>query len=265
MRRRKQKLQSYQKILFLIAILFAVLFAVNCGINSMIPSLDQEKSRANDTGLETKPTEKVEPKDDYKAAAVDAPMDSISSFIPQGWGILKQGDTFAIAKGDLNRDNIPDKAIIIEKEEKDLSNGAPQRNLMIVFGNANNEYALSITAENAVLRADEGGTFGDTFVSIAMDRGSVVLKFMGGSDRWGKWFRFRYQEDGWYLIGFTKNNYELVGNSIERLQNDYNLITGDCIEETLEGSKVVTVKENREKKPLLALNDFSVSEYWMPY
>jgi hypothetical protein len=82
-----------------------------------------------------------------------------------------------------------DKAFVIEKEKDDSSDYAAQRNLIIVFGNSDGSYDLSITAKNAILRADEGGTFGDPFDGIAIDRGSVLLKFMGGSDRWHRCFR----------------------------------------------------------------------------
>ncbi|MCI1958052.1 MAG: hypothetical protein LKJ25_00310 [Clostridia bacterium] len=189
----------------------------------------------------------------------------VSSFIPKGWKILKQGDESAIAEGDLNKDGIMDKAFVIEKEKDASSDYAAQRNLIIVFGNSGGSYDLSITAKNAILRADEGGTFGDPFDGIAIDRGSVLLKFMGGSDRWYMCFRFRYQDNGWYLIGFTENSYEPVGNSMECLQNDYNLITGDYIGDKLEDGKIKTIKKNLGKKQLLNLNDFVADEYSIQY
>lgn len=184
----------------------------------------------------------------------------ISSFIPEGWEISKAyGDELAIAEGDLNNDGIMDKAFVIE--EKDVSESVAQRNLIIVFGNTDNSYSLAITAKNAILRADEGGTFGDPFESIDIDNGSVLLNFMGGSIRWHRCFRFRYQDNNWYLIGFTEKSYELIGDSMECLQEDYNLITGDYIGDMLEYGKIKTVQKNIGKKQLLNLNDFVANEY----
>lgn len=207
-----------------------------------------------DLGSSIKPTAENESK-------TNNGVKDISLFVPEGWEILKQGDESAIAEGDLNNDGIIDKAFVIEKKKNDLSNEAAQRNLIIVFGNSDNSYSQSIIAKNAILRANEGGTFGDPFDGIAIDRGSVLLKFMGGSDRWYRCFRFRYQDNGWYLIGFTENSYEAVGDSMECLQDDYNLITGDYAGDKLEDGKIKTIKKNIGKKQLLNLNDFVADEF----
>ncbi|GEM_PF-839304 len=189
-------------------------------------------------------------------------IEEISSFIPRDWEILKQGDKLAIAEGDLNKDGIIDKAFVVtEKAKNNSSDYAAQRNLIIVFGNSNGSYDLSITAKNAILLSNEGGTFGDPFDGIAIDRGSVLLKFMGGSSRWSRCFRFRYQDSGWYLIGFTESSYESVGDSMEVLQEDYNLITGDYIGDKLNNGEIMTVENNIGKKQLLNLNDFIADEY----
>lgn len=133
--------------------------------------------------------------------------------------------------------------------------------MIIVFGNSDGSYDLSITAKNAILLANEGGPFGDPFDGIAIDRGSVLLKFMGGSSaRWSRCFRFRYQDSSWYLIGFTENAYESVGDSMVVLQDDYNLITGDYIGDELNNGKIITVEKNIGKKQILNLNDFIANE-----
>lgn len=48
---------------------------------------------------------------------------------------------------------------------------------------------------------------------------------------------------------------------MERLQDDYNLITGDYIGERAEDGKIKTIEKNIGKKSLLNLNDFIASEY----
>lgn len=188
-------------------------------------------------------------------------FEDIASFIPNDWEILKQGDESVIAEGDLNKDNIIDKAFIVTEKENNSSDYTAQRNLIIVFGNSEDSYDLSIIAKNAILLANEGGTFGEPFDGITIDRGSVLLKFMGGSARWDRCFRFRYRDNGWYLTGFTEGRYELVGNSMERLQDDYNLITGDYIGDILDNGEIKTIEKNIGKKQLLNLNDFMANEY----
>jgi len=191
--------------------------------------------------------------DNYKA---------ISSFIPNGWEILKTyGDEPAIVDGDLNNDGILDKAFIVEESGLSESDYSPQRNLIILFGEKDNSYKLAIIAKNAVLLKDEGGAFGDPFESIQIDRGSLVLNFMGGSIRWHRSFRFRYQDDGWYLIGFTECGYELIGESMECLKDDYNLITGDYIGEKVVDGEIKTIEKNIGKNQLLNLKDFVAAEY----
>lgn len=165
----------------------------------------------------------------------------------------------AIAEGDLNNDEITDKAFVIE--QSDQPEYTAPRNLIIVFGNKENAYTLSIRAEKAVLLASEGGTFGDPFDDIVVDRGSVLLKFMGGSSRWHLYFRFRYQDTGWYLIRFTEGSYEPYGDSMYCLEDDYNLITGDFIGEELKDGEIITIEKNVGTKQLVNLEDFMANEY----
>ncbi|SHH55241.1 hypothetical protein [Tepidibacter thalassicus] len=256
-----------KKFVLLIVVLFSVFLAVGCMSNKEIRIPKVEKSVSTIDKDLTKEKQKtdlsndisVEPESEYKNKT-DNDVQDISSFIPKGWEVLKKyGGELAIAKGDLNKDGIIDKAFVIEQSNQ--SEYASPRNLLIVFGNKDNTYTLSIRAEKAILLANEGGTFGDPFEDIVIDRGSVLLKFMGGSSRWHRYFRFRYQDNGWYLIGFTEGSYESIGDSMYCLEDDYNLITGDYIGEKLEDGKIKTIKKNIGKKQLLNLKDFIADEY----
>jgi Leucine-rich repeat (LRR) protein len=183
----------------------------------------------------------------------------ISNLIPEGWNIFaKYGENFII-DGDLNKDGIEDKAFVIENDE--LEDEASKRNLIIAFGRNDGGYDFSVRANQAILNEEDGGTFGDPFEGIEIDRGSILLKFMGGSSRWSKSFRFRYQDEGWYLIGYTKGAYESLGEEMVCLKKDYNLLTGDYIEDIVEDGKVKNIKKNIGTKPLINLDDFKVAEY----
>ncbi|WP_432664507.1 hypothetical protein R9X47_28760 [Wukongibacter baidiensis] len=176
---------------------------------------------------------------------------SIEEFIPKGWAILD------LAEGDLNKDGINDKAFIIEPIDKSTL----QRNLLIVFGNKDGTYTLSISSKQAILLSNEGGTFGDPFLDICVDRGSVLIKFMGGSIRWHQYYRFRYQDGDWYLIGFTEGGYERIGDAMCLLQRNFNLITGDYIEDKIENGRIIASKRILPKKQLWKLKDFVANEF----
>lgn len=176
-------------------------------------------------------------------------FEDISSFIPNGWHILEKNDgKLASAEGDLNQDGLMDKAFVIEGEEKLID--APPRSLLIAFKNKDNTYSLSIKADNAIMLQDEGGVFGDPFQDIKIDRGSVLLEFYGGSNyRWYMYYRFRYQDDGWYLIGATKGSYYTAVTTMDNAdEEDYNLLTGDYIIKKFEDGEIKTTKGNRGKR-----------------
>lgn len=188
-------------------------------------------------------------------------IQDITSFIPNGWNISEKCDgELAIVEGDLNKDGIIDKAFVIEEDiQLEID---PQRNLIIAFGNEDSTYTLSIRAERAIMLRYEGGGFGDPFDDIIIDRGSLLLKFFGGSsERWYMNYRFRYQNDGWYLIGATEGSFVEIDNAMDNIEEDYNLITGDYIIRKIEDGEIITIKGNRDKKELLNLIDFDVDLY----
>ncbi|OXM83312.1 hypothetical protein [Paenibacillus rigui] len=173
------------------------------------------------------------------------------SLIPTGWHILeKSKDKPAIAEGDLNKDGIPDVAAVIEKTE--TTGGDSPRSLMITFGTGNGNYTLSIIADHVVLRAHDGGPHGDPFEDILIDRGSVVLSDFGGSRwKWSDKYRFRFQNNDWYLIGLTQTSYD--GATAATDEDDYNLLTGDFIQTKTDSGTATPVitKGNRGPKTVL--------------
>ena len=194
-------------------------------------------------------------------------VQDFSQLIPEGWSILTAYGEEAKAEGDLNKDNIPDIAAVIEQNTSANTNGTidlsnpPARSLIIAFRNPDNSYNLSVIADKAVLLANEGGIFGDPFDSISINRGSVVLHFYGGSSwRWYENFRFRFQDKDWYLIGATIGSYFNLSDSIEPDEEDYNLLTGDYIfQKKNESGEMITTKGNRGKKSLVKLIDFKAN------
>ncbi|MCU6708089.1 hypothetical protein M6D81_05130 [Paenibacillus sp. J5C_2022] len=70
-------------------------------------------------------------------------------------------------------------AIVIERKGGEA---VPPRALLIALLNADGSLERSIVAEHVILKADEGGVWGDSFESVTIDRGSVVVTHYGGSN-----------------------------------------------------------------------------------
>ncbi|MDO3412501.1 hypothetical protein QWJ34_22240 [Saccharibacillus sp. CPCC 101409] len=182
--------------------------------------------------------------------------------IPAGWhALLQPNGGLARTEGDLNKDGIPDLALVIEQDGED---GEPlPRSLLLAFGDGKGAYRLSEIAERVVLSADEGGVWGDPFRSVAIERGAVVIRHYGGSaDRWYNTFRFRYQNEDWVLIGITRGVY-FTGNELpeEADEDDFNLLTGDYTSKRTDSEGQVREKKgNQGKKPLISIEDFDIQQ-----
>jgi hypothetical protein len=187
---------------------------------------------------------------------------NIYSHIPDGWKLLEKvkGEPIKV-EGDLNKDGINDIAIVVEEISKSLGE-APKRALIIAYGNGDNTYKFSVMAENAILKVDEGGVWGDPLEGVSIDRGSLLIDFYGGSNwRWYSKYRFRFQNNDWYLIGATLGSYFTGNTTMENAdEEDYNLLTGDFIKKKAdEKGNIVTTKGNRGKRELIKLTDFDAS------
>jgi hypothetical protein len=194
-------------------------------------------------------------------------VNDITSLIPIGWHVLERVKGELVeAVGDLNKDGISDIVTVIEETSKTVE--APSRALIIAFGHKNKTYSLSIKAEKAILKSDEGGVWGDPFESVSIDRGSVLISFYGGSnDRWYYLYRFRFQDNDWFLIGATLGNYFTGTTTQDNAdEEDYNLLTGDYVIKIQdEQGKLNTTKGNRGRKKLTKLIDFDVASEVMQF
>ncbi len=154
---------------------------------------------------------------------------ALQDWVPAGWTVL------ASAEGDLTKDGVTDIAAIVERADavdhvpgcdkwRDRSSAAP-RTLIVLEGDGSGGLLLSAENRTIVLRADEGGVMGDPFSSLEIQRGTVVLVHYGGSAwRWGHTYRFRQQDGGWFLIGYTEDSHHTL--SQYQRQYDFNPLTG---------------------------------------
>lgn len=178
------------------------------------------------------------------------------AFVPKGWRLIKE------TNGDLNKDGLADIAGVLEygrPYEQGSLEEAPPRLLFLAFQDKERQYRLSIQTAKAILRADQGGVWGDPFAGLSVNRGSILLEFYGGSNwRWAHSYRFRYQDGGWYLIGATIESF-FTGTG-EGTKEDYNLLTGMMIVTTTgRNGKKAEKTVNRGKKPLVNLGDFDIT------
>lgn len=186
---------------------------------------------------------------------VDIPVSgkSLESFIPKGWRLLDKAD------GDLNTDKLVDTAAVIEQDRKwvvEDFGSAPERILIILNKQKDGSYKMALSSINAILKADEGGIFGDPYEDISIKNGVLTFSFYGGSNyRWGYTYKFRYQNNGWFMIGATL--YNIYTGTGEYTSKDFNLSIGkETVTKGVEGVKSTMKNINRGKKPLVNLRNF---------
>lgn len=254
-----------KKTIIIMTVILLCLAMVACSKTENTTTYESTKSNESPTTINesqestVNSTESTEATEATTDVASTNPIGSeFIALIPEGWKIFEkvEGEPVEV-EGDLNKDGISDIAAVIVKIDE--TTDAPQRSILIALGNSDNTYTLSVIGENAILGADEGGVWGDPFDSIVIDRGSIVINFYGGSNwRWYQHYRFRYQDNGWFLIGATLGSYfNTVVTEEDADEDDYNLLTGDFIsKKTDEQGNQVTTKGNRGINPLLNLKDF---------
>jgi hypothetical protein len=193
---------------------------------------------------------------------------TITAFIPGGY------DTLGTVAGDLNKDGLSDAVLALAsaKEEsfdpaKDDIDSMPPRLLLILF-NTGKGYTLAGKSAGALLCKECGGVFGDPFSELVIDKNILIIIHYGGSSwRWGSHYKFRYQQNDFYLIGRTNYSYWNV-EMCEKLDDfagtdykDENLVTGSYEERKIsqEGCRLLVNKKGKQAiKPLIKLNDFNI-------
>lgn len=203
----------------------------------------------------------------YKYPILPAKAGKLEVFFPKNWHLLYK------AEGDLNKDQLPDIAFIIEGdievENLKIDNTTKPRILAIAFQQSNGGYVLSIQSNDFIKLSNEGGILGDPLADLKIQRGSVLISFYGGSsDRWGYDYRFRFQNNDWFLIGATYLSHSTLNGFGQKY--DFNLITGRmdykegrAIDEGATPDKII--QQNIGKKPLRMLKQLGGDNLWNIY
>ncbi|UOR06454.1 hypothetical protein MUN82_05000 [Hymenobacter aerilatus] len=116
---------------------------------------------------------------------------AIRRALPAGYQVL------AAEKGDLNRDALPDYAVVLhrpdEQKTSDVIDHPTKRPLLLFVGGAGGTYTLAARSDNAVYCVDCGGMMGDPFQGLTLKNGYFTVEHYGGSgQRWTRLITFRY-------------------------------------------------------------------------
>lgn len=191
----------------------------------------------------------------------------VEFFVPKGYQILFQKE------GNLNQDKTKDVAVIIESisEINDLKEpdyAQKPRILFILMGKISGGYDLSIQSNESIMLSDDGGVFGDPLQELYIIGKTVCLDYYGGSNhKWSYTYKWRYQNNDWFLIGATHSTMNPIENVLETY--DFNLNTGVAEHSVMpyleedEGKPSVKPKTKRfnpGKKPLYRLTDFKFGQ-----
>lgn len=169
--------------------------------------------------------------------------------------------------GDLNKDGIKDLVLVLNHQNEDTfqMDEEPKRLLLILFRNKSG-FRLAGKSSEVLMCVHCGGMYGDPYENVDISKGVISILHYGGSSwRWTETRKFRYQQNGFFLIGSTSNLFWNVqdcdGNGIGEAGKQYrdiNYLTGDevIIEKTEECKLVKNIKQKQPKKPLVKLEAF---------
>ena len=165
---------------------------------------------------------------------------SVNDFIPKGWKILKDenGSNF-IAKGDLNKDNLEDVAIVIEKNDKknikkNESLGPDELNLnprilLVLFKEKNGTYTLAAKNDKGFIKSEgseDNPALMDTLSNISIKKNVLKITFnyfmsAGSWNTSSDTYIFRFQNNVFELIGYESDSYMRNSGDEEKISINF--------------------------------------------
>ncbi|MFD1258176.1 hypothetical protein ACFQ3S_15315 [Mucilaginibacter terrae] len=186
---------------------------------------------------------------------------SLKSMVPTNWKIKLQ------AIGDLNGDKFADLALILEYSDKikehrpdSYTNTRHPRMLLIWFKTVNG-YQLALQNNTIISREGEGGMVNDPLDNIKIT--NKVLHINYEYVRSHAYYKYRYQNDGFYLIGATEGG--VSGGKIKVCDYNFSTRKAECTYGEL--GKDTDKKETKRIKltKLNALTDPDLPNGWDTY
>lgn len=134
-----------------------------------------------------------------------------------------------MVRGDIDGDGRSDAAMVLSEPFKTPQGEAfVRRHLVVVRQTQPGRFRLAARSTRALLRADEGGVFGDPLQPLAIRNRVLIVSHYGGSNwRWSYTDRLTWRQGQLQYIGRTDvSQFTGDGSLISR---DTNLSTGDVI------------------------------------
>ncbi|NNE22847.1 MAG: hypothetical protein HKN11_09575 [Rhizobiales bacterium] len=144
------------------------------------------------------------------AAGAGGTVASLDDAVAPGWSVVMQ------AKGDLNKDGLPDIAAAIEADaaggrantctDGEAGSNEHERELLVLLQQPDGTYEIAVKDYKVLARRGQGGANEpDPLSGLSIDRGSLVVAISyGGGGHWGgETARFRLNPSGWEMIGYT--------------------------------------------------------------
>ena len=167
------------------------------------------------------------------AATVKVPNAAVAQLVPKGWKVL------AVSEGDLNKDQLKDVAMIIEKNKADVvvknNEGKAIHNhprQLLVFFKTPKSYQLMVSNKTIPVAETENSCEQDPLLEsshgVKINKGVLQVDFSYfmacGSWEWPRHFyTFRWQQQQFKLIGFDAHSF--ARNSGEETSSSYNFST----------------------------------------
>lgn len=160
--------------------------------------------------------------------------------IPSGYKIIK------LIEGDLTKDNIPEIVVVFDTQDS-TDNGIVRE--LSIFKKTNNKYIVWKNSRNVIGGSLSGGMMGDSFESVNIKNGILIVSHNGGSSwKWSTQDKYRFQNNEIELIGYTTS----YGKDCEYWTSvDYNLSTGKINYK----KEIESCNENGGKKAINTLKE----------
>lgn len=223
------------KFKIILLVLFMALLAIGSYLllSSKIKVLEMEdkKNAVEVKNVENEVKNTKNSQDETKA--------TIEEFLPteEWWKIIARSD------GDLNADGLLDVAIVIEERGPlgksdynyqdymnffDYEGRFPKRSLLIIF-KVSGGYKLSARSDNAIIEMYPG-PIGEPLEDFLVDDNSLLFSFYsGGTLGTIEKYKFKYQNNDWYLIGEKRYDFDRLDLNLDRIMSP-EIISGESFD-----------------------------------